>query len=147
MQAELDDKQAKEQAEMQKAANEAMRLEIERFKAETDRIKAEADAALKANQDLTDSEKVQADMEMKKLLEDMRQDHDIEMAILNSKLSAGIPPSPLELANANNSLTDDDEEQEGAQRVSIDRDAMGNVTGVNGRPVVRDAEGNIVGLA
>ena len=107
MQGELDDKTAKEQAEQQKAANEAMRLEIERYKAETDRIKAQADAALKANQDLTDSEKVQADMDMQKLLEDMRQDHDIEMAILTARLNAGGQPTMAEQMSANESLDEE----------------------------------------
>jgi hypothetical protein len=143
MQAELDDKQAKEQAEAQKLALESAKLELERFRAATDRLLAMHEIEIK---DLKESEKVQADMDFAKVKIDMAEDHDIELKLLDKKLADGIPPSPLELASAQESLVDQDE-QEGAQGVSIDRDAMGNVTGVNGRPVVRDAEGNIVGLA
>jgi hypothetical protein len=85
-------------------------------------------------------------MDMKKLLEDMRQDHDIEMAILNSKLSAGIPPSPLELASAEDSLVDNDEPTDSMQGATIQRDVEGNVISVNGRMVMRDEAGNIIGL-
>jgi hypothetical protein len=106
MQAELDDKQGKEQAEMQKAANEAAKIEVDRFKAETDRFKAESEAAIKANSDLTDSEKVQFHADMQKLLEDMKQDHEIEMAILNARLATTGQVLPVEQAAALNSVVD-----------------------------------------
>jgi len=108
MQAELDDKQGKEQTEAQKAANDAAKIEIDRFKAETDRIKAESEAAAKANSDLTDSEKVQFEADMRKLLEDMKQDHEIEMAILTARLATTGQVLPIEQAAALQSVTDGD---------------------------------------
>jgi hypothetical protein len=84
MSSELESKQAKEQAEYQLAQ---MKLEIERFKAETDRMKAEADMAVKmAAPELSEAEKVQFDAELQIRLEEMRQDHDVEMAMLQAKL-------------------------------------------------------------
>lgn len=106
MQAELDSKQSKEQTEAQKAANDSMQLQIDQFKAETDRIRAEADAALKANSDLKESEKVQFQADMQKLMEDMRQDFQVELAILTDKLAKGGIPSPLEQKAAADSLID-----------------------------------------
>jgi len=148
MQAELDDKTASEQAAQQKAATEAMKAETDRYKAETDRLKVEYENKQSARNDLSESEKVQfnADFEQQKI--DMQHDHDVEMAILANRLAAGGQPSPLEQKSANESLVDvDDKQPVDSGRTSIERDAAGNVVSVNGRPVLRDSEGNIVGLA
>lgn len=101
MQKELDDKQMKEQVEAQKAANEAMKLENDRYQKETDRMKLEYEA--KRN-DLSESEKVQFDADMKKLMEDMKQDHEIEMEILKARLSTTGQITPEEQIVAQESV-------------------------------------------
>jgi hypothetical protein len=132
MSAELESKQAKEQADMQLAQ---MKLEIERFKAETDRMKAEADMAVKmAAPELSEAEKVQFDAELQIRLEEMRQDHDVEMAMLQAKLKeaeAALEVEPVDMP---------------AEPVRIERDESGAPITVNGRAVVRDEMGNIIGL-
>lgn len=106
MQEELDSKQAKEQSDAQKAANDAMKLQNDRFKLETERMQFDYEKSIK---DLSESEKVQfaADFEQQKI--DMQHDHEVEMAILNAKLSVGIPPNPLEVKSATESLVDADD--------------------------------------
>jgi len=126
MQAELDSKQGTEQAAMAKVQLEAQKVEIDRFKAETDRIKAEAEIAMKMQApDVSESEKLQFQADLDIRLQEMKAEHDVEMALLNAKLQ----PEP-----------------EPAEPVVVDRDGEGRPVSVNGRAVVRDAEGNIVGL-
>lgn len=103
MQAELDSKQATEQAAMLKAQTEAQKVEVDRFKAETERLKAEADIALKMQApDVSESEKLQFQAELDIRLQEMKEDHDIAMAILNDKLAAASAPvvEPVIVAEA-----------------------------------------------
>ena len=93
MQAELDSKQATEQAAMAKIDLEAQKLQIDQFKAETDRLKAEADIALKMQApELSEAEKIQFEAQKQMQLEEMRQEHDVEMALLNARLKPEAMP-------------------------------------------------------
>jgi hypothetical protein len=111
MQGELDDKQTKEQAEMQKAANEAMRIENDRYQKETERMRLEYEMK---RYDLSDSEKVQADMDFEKVKIDMAQDHAVEMAALQDAFRKGLVPAMLESQSAIASVVDanDDSQNE-----------------------------------
>jgi len=142
---ELESKQATELLAQQKAANEAMKLENDRYQKETDRLQLEYEREKEAKNDLTESEKVQFEADFQQQRDDAERDHQVEMAILNAKLNVGIPPNPLEQKAATESLMDGDEES--SQGAMLVRDDNGNVVSVNGRPVLRDAEGNIIGLA
>ena len=133
MQAELDSKQAQDAANMAKVETERAKLLIEqekvaidRYNAETNRIKAESEIALKANGDLTEAEKVQFQADLQLRLKEMDQDHQVELELLRKQMA----PQPVA-------------EPQGAV---IERDANGQVLSVNGRAVVRDTDGNIVGL-
>lgn len=93
MQAELDSKQATEQAAMAKIDLEAQKLQIDQFRAETDRLKAEADIALKMQApELSEAEKIQFEAQKQMQLEEMRQEHDVEMALLNARLKPEAMP-------------------------------------------------------
>ena len=130
MQAELESKQATEQAAMMKVQIEAQKVEIDRFKAETDRLKAEADIATKMQApELSEAEKMSYEAQLQVQLQEMKEEHEVEMALLNAKLQAAAQP----------------EEPENEAAI-IDRDQDGRPTAINGRMVMRDDEGNIIGL-
>jgi hypothetical protein len=100
MQAELQSKQGEEQQAMAKLQLEQAKLQIEqekvaidRYNAETNRIKVEADIALKANDDLTESEREQFKADLALRMKALDQEHEVEMEAIRKQFSAPeIPP-------------------------------------------------------
>jgi phosphopantetheinyl transferase len=90
-------------------------------------MKAEADIAIKMQSpELSEAEKIQFEAQKQMQLEEMRQEHDVEMALLNARLQA--------------------ETGKAADAATIERDADGRPVSVNGRAVMRDESGAIIGL-
>lgn len=130
MQQELDSKQATEQAAMMKVQLEAQKLEIDQYKAETDRMKAEAEIMMKLKApELSEIDKLEFEAATSVRLQEMKEEHEAEMAVLEAKLRAAEPKEP-----------------EAAGGATIERDAEGRTVSVNGRAVVRDENGDIIGL-
>lgn len=80
MQAELQSKQSAEQAAMAK-------LQVEQFRAETERMKVEAEIMAKLQApELSDKEKLEYEAAMQVRLQEMKEEHETEMAILKAEL-------------------------------------------------------------
>jgi len=130
--AELQSKQAQEQAaivklqiKQQKLAIEAEKVAIDRYNAETQRMKAEADIVLSSNKDLSESEKAQFEADFKSMMDDRDKEHQIEMELLRRQLE----PKP------------------DIDGIEFKKGADGKIEQVNGRMVIRDESGTPIGLS
>lgn len=128
MQAEIDSKQATEQAAIAKVRIEAQKLAIEQYKAETDRMKAEEYIASKLQApELSEAEKISYQAQLQVQLQEMKEEHDVEMAVLQARLNAKEEPAEV------------------SESATVEYDADGRPVAVNGKMVMRDSDGNIIG--
>lgn len=153
MQAELDSKQFEQNATVEKLRQEQEKIDIERMKAQGDlQLKAQSQRPNldTATDTLTEAEKIQHETELQIRMQEMKEDHEKEMAILNAKLER------MRNDEMCGDMGMDMQEQPSAMAVAIMglQEQMANQTSAFAalidkmsapKEIIRDAEGNIIG--